>query len=273
MIRSVGIDFAISGPHKVRVLYEGAQVCDGFDFQSTPEGLATLEERIFQDGSTPTIVFEPTGLAWLIVAIYLNARHPECRLVRAKGQKVAALRKYLRGRSKSDRVDALTLAKMPFIDPEQLDNVYLPPAKFHTLQRLTRQRHRVEKEITARKNRISTLVDSYLPGLRSAFSDPWSPQFRTFYRCKLNPFAIVQSGEESLHSFLAEVACRSKGCLAEAHQVYAACHNITTLYELSAGAGVVDDGFFVDFQEEITREFRLMEAEEAEAEVIAERIE
>ena len=108
MIRSVGIDFGISGPHKVQVLDEGAQLYDGFKFQSTPEGLATLEERIFQDGANPIIVFEPTSLTWLPVAIYIRARHPECRLVRAKGQKVAALRKYLRGRSKSDRIDALT---------------------------------------------------------------------------------------------------------------------------------------------------------------------
>ena len=57
-------------------------------------------------------------MAWLAVAIYLWARHPKCRLARAKTQKVATLRKYLRCRSKSDRIDALTLTKMPFIAPE-----------------------------------------------------------------------------------------------------------------------------------------------------------
>ena len=93
MIQSVGIDFGLSGPHKVRCLDERAQLCDGFVFHTTPEGLATLEERIFRDGSNPVIVFEPTGLAWLVVAIYLKARHPQCRLVRAKIQKVAAPRR------------------------------------------------------------------------------------------------------------------------------------------------------------------------------------
>ncbi len=42
-----------------------------------------MENRIFQDESNPTIVFEPAGLAWLVMAIYLKARHPERRLVRA----------------------------------------------------------------------------------------------------------------------------------------------------------------------------------------------
>jgi hypothetical protein len=79
---------------------------------------------------------------------------------------VAALRRYLRGPVKSDRLDALTLAKMPFIDPEQLDEIYLPPAEIHALQRLNRQRKRLEQDITGRKVRISAIVDGYLPGVR-----------------------------------------------------------------------------------------------------------
>ncbi|HFB06976.1 MAG: hypothetical protein J7L92_05975 [Dehalococcoidia bacterium] len=95
MIKSVGIDLAGAGEHKVRCLDERAQMCDGLTFQTTPEGLSKLEERIFRDGSNPVIVFEPTGLAWLIVAIYLKARHPDCHLVRVQARKVVALRKYL----------------------------------------------------------------------------------------------------------------------------------------------------------------------------------
>ncbi len=273
MVRSVGIDFGQSGPHKVRCLDEQAQPCDSFSFSTTPEGLSTLEERIFREGSNPTVVFEPTGLAWLPVAIYLRARRPDCRLVRAKTQKVAALRKYLRGRSKSDRIDALTLAKMPFIDPEQLYEVYLPPAEFHTLQRLTRQRERLEKDIAAHENRIGAIMDGYLPGLRQAFEEPWSSRARAFYRSWINPFAVVNVGEKALHIFLKQAASRGKGSLAETHRVYTACQSAAKLYELSSPAGVVDENFFADLQDEVTRELRLMEAEEAEAEVLSRRIE
>ncbi len=76
MIKSVGIDLAGSGEHKVRCLDEKAELCDGFCFETTPAGLKKLEERIFRDGANPTVVFEPTGLAWLAVAVYLRARHP-----------------------------------------------------------------------------------------------------------------------------------------------------------------------------------------------------
>ena len=272
MVQSVGIDFH-GGLHQARCLDERAQLCDGFSFRTTLQGLATLEEHIFRDGSTPIVVFEPMGLAWLIVAAYLRARHPGCRLVKAKGQKVAALRRYLRGSAKSDRIDAITLAKMPFIDPEQLAEVYLPPAEVHALQRLTRQRQRLEGEVVARKNRIGRIVDGYLPGVREAFSSPWSLQARAFLRSQLDPFAVVRAGEEALHTFLTKARSRGKGDKGETHMIYLACQNAAALYELSKPSGGVDEGFFADLQEEIARELRLMEAEEAESEAISRRVE
>jgi transposase len=272
MIKSVGIDFH-QGKHVARCLDEKAQLCDGFSFQTTPEGLATLEDHIFRDGSSPVIVFEPAGLTWFILAICLRARHPDCRLVRAKGQKVAALRRYLRGSSKSDRLDAFTLAKMTFIDPEQLDEVYLPPAKIHALLRLARQRKRLEGDIAARKTRIGTIVESYIPGVRKAFSDPWSSQARAFLRCQLNPLAVAHDGEKALHSFLVRARHRNKADAGESRRVYLACQSVADLYQLSSRAEAVNDEFFSVFQEEVERELRLMELEEAESEAIAKRME
>lgn len=271
MIRTVGVDFGIVGPNKVCCLDEQAQLCDSFSFRSTLEGLAALEEHIFRDGASPVVVFEPTGLAWLIMAIYLKARHPDCRLVRARTQKAAALRKYLRGRAKSDQIDAITLAKMPFIDPEQLDEVYLPPAEIHALQRLTRQQDRLRKGIGSRKNRLGATIDGYLPGLRQAFNHHRSLRARAFYRCKINPFAVVRDGEEALSAFLNEAMARGKGS-PEAHRVYTACQSLVATYELSVHSGMVDEDFFADLQDEIARELRLMEAEESEADILAKRI-
>ena len=69
MIYSVGIDFH-RDQHRARCLDDRAQPCDSFSFQTTLEGLATLEERLFRDGANPIIVFEPAGLAWLVVAVF-----------------------------------------------------------------------------------------------------------------------------------------------------------------------------------------------------------
>jgi len=271
MIRSVGIDLH-QGRHRARCLDDRAQPCDSFSFQTTPEGLATLEERVFRDGANPIIVLEPAGLPWLMVAVYLRSRHPDCRLVKAKTQKVAALRRYLRGPVKTDRLDALTLAKMPFIDPEQLDEIYLPPAEIHALQRLGRQRKRIEQDITGRKVRISAIVDGYLPGVRKAFNDVWSSPVRAFLGFRLNPFAVVRDGEEALHAFLSKASARSKWSRAETQLVFLACQSVASVCELSRPAGTVNEEFFLDLQDEIARELRLMEVEEAESESLARRI-
>jgi len=271
MIHSVGIDLH-QGRHRARCLDDRAQPCDSFSFQTTPEGLATLEERVFREGANPIIILEPAGLPWLMVAVYLRSRHPDCRLVKAKTQKVAALRRYLRGPVKTDRLDALTLAKMPFIDPEQLDEIYLPPAEIHALQRLTRQRKRLEDDITGRKVRISAIVDGYLPGVRRAFNDVWSSPVRAFLRSRLNPFAVVRDGEEALHTFLSRASPRSKWSRADTRLVFLACQSVASVCELSRAAGTVNEEFFLDLQDEIARELRLMEAEEAESESLARRI-
>jgi transposase len=273
MIKSVGIDLAGAGEHKVRCLDEEAQLCDSFGFESTPEGLAKLEERIFRDGSNPVIVFEPTGLAWFMVAVYLRARHPGSRLVRTQARNVVALRRYLRRSSKSDRIDALTLAKMPFVDIERLNDVYIPPAKINAILRLSRQRQRLEGNISGRKKRILGIVDGYLPGVRQPFSNLWSPQGREFLRTHLNPLAVVRNGEKALHQFLAEARVRGKKQTNESHWVYRACQQVATVYEMSRSSEAVNDDFFADLQDEIARELRLMEIEEAESDAIAKRIE
>jgi transposase len=273
MIKSVGIDLAGAGEHKVRCLDEEGQLCDGFGFESTPEGLAKLEEHVFQDGSNPIIVFEPTGLAWFMVAVYLRDRHPDCRLVRTQARNVVALRKYLHRSSKSDRIDALTLAKMPFVDIERLNDVYLPPAKINAILRLSRQRQRLEGNIAGRKKRILGIIDGYLPEVRQPFSNLWSPQGREFLRTCLNPLAVVRDGEKALHQFLAQARARGKKQTNESHWVYRACKKVATVYEMSRSSGAVDDDFFTDLQDEIARELRLMEIEEAESDAIARRIE
>ena len=262
----MGIDLH-QGNHRARCLDDRAQLCDGFTFQTTPEGLAKLEEHIFRDGANPIIVLEPAGLPWLMVAVYLRSRRPECRLVKAKMQKVAALRRYLRGPVKSDRLDALTLAKMPFIDPEQLIEIYLPPADIHALQRLTRQRKRMESDVSGRKIRISAILDGYLPGVRRAFNEAWSSSFRAFLRTRINPFSVVREGEEALHAYLSKTSPRSR---VQTWLVFLACQNVATVCQLSEGT--LNEEFFIELQDEVARELRLMESSEAESESLARRI-
>jgi transposase len=272
MVKSVGIDLAGIGEHKVRCLDEKAQLCDGFGFETTPQGLAKLEEHIFRDGSNPVIVFEPTGLAWVAVAVYLRSRHPECRLVRTQSRNVAALRKYLRRSSKSDKIDAITLAKMPFVDAERLAEVFLPSAKIYAIQRLSRQRRHLELDIASRKTRISSILDGYLPGVRQTISNLWSKQARVFLSSRINPLTVAREGEDALTLFLATARPRRKADAIDSHMLYQSCQAAATIYLMSESAGTINDDFFSTLQEEIARELRLMDVEEAESESITKHV-
>jgi transposase len=202
-------------------------LCDGFSFDSTPVGLAKFEERVFKDGTNPIIVFEPTGLAWLIVAVYIRGQHPDSRLVRTQGRNVVASRKYLHRSSKSDKLDALTLAKMPFLNQERLNDVYLPPAKVNAILRLARQRQRLEGDVAGRKKRILSIINGYIPDIRQAFSNLWSPQGREFLRNHLNPLSVTRSGEKAFDRFLTRARFRRKEDSEESHMVYIRPHGST----------------------------------------------
>jgi transposase len=162
---------------------------------------------------------------------------------------------------------------MPFIDPERLDELYLAPAETHALLRLTRQRKRLEDQITAHKKRIGSIVDGYLPGVRQAFSHSWSVRARAFLHSRINLFKVVREGEEALRRFFAQAKPQDRGEKAESYLVYRACQNALAVVELCQAAGSLDEEFYTDLQDEIDRELRLMEAEEAEIEALDRRIE
>jgi transposase len=145
--------------------------------------------------------------------------------------------------------------------------------KYTPCKRLTHQRKRLEDQIATHKKRIGSIIDGYLPGVRQTFSHPWSVQVRAFLHAQINPFAVIRAGEQALHRFLAESKPGSRGRRAESHLVYQACQNVLALQKLCATAGMLNEEFFVDLQDEIDRELRLMEAEEAEVEALDQRIE
>ncbi len=151
--------------------------------------------------------------------------------------------------------------------------VYLPPAKIYAMQRLARQRKRLESTFKAQKTRIGSIIDGFLPGLRRTFSDPWSAHARAFLCSRLNPMAIVRASERALHIFLSKERRHGKADTSESRGVYLACQDAATVYDLAWSAGTVDDNFFAALQDEISREFRMLAMLEAESDAIAERLE
>jgi transposase len=88
---------------------------------------------------------EPTGMSWFPVAHWLE--QAGVKVIRVKGQRVRALRRYLSEHAKTDSADAYVLGAIPLFGGVPTDAVYVPDAERHALQRLTRQRERLEVSV------------------------------------------------------------------------------------------------------------------------------
>ena len=78
-------------------------------------------------GTRLEVVIEPTGPAWLPVAVFFTARGH--RVFRVSSAKAADLRRFLSRHAKSNGIDADTLARLPLVDPAGLQPLELPGAE------------------------------------------------------------------------------------------------------------------------------------------------
>jgi hypothetical protein len=115
--RLVGIDLGIASRHSVRVLAADGQVVCRSSCVPTVESLARLEQAALAgapDGTTLVVVFEPTGPAWLPIAVFFAQRGHAVH--RVSSAKAADLRRFLGRHAKSNGTDAETLARIPLAD-------------------------------------------------------------------------------------------------------------------------------------------------------------
>ena len=81
------------------------------------------------------MVIEPTGLAWLPIAVFFSSRGHT--VFRVSSQKAADLRRFLSRDAKSNGIDADTLARLPLSGPAGLAPPVLPGADRAALDRPT----------------------------------------------------------------------------------------------------------------------------------------
>ena len=273
-VRNVGIDLSITGMHRAEAIDERGERCGHLSFRTTPEGLAALANLCFRDGSTPTVVLEPTGLAWFPLALFLRARCPEAVLVRAKQQKVSALRRVLREHAKSDRIDALTLARLPWVDPEHLEPLALAGTDMHRLDRLTRRRDRLAAGVGHRKTRIASLLQGVFPGLWECFEDNFNPRARWVYRRQMNPFRLSKLSVSRMEDTFRRLTPKATSAVIqrESTSVLATAKRLAEVYRPARQAGLVTDASFETWQQEISMELDLIEAEETQIAKLEEEI-
>jgi transposase len=162
--RLVGIDLGIASRHSVRVLEADGQVVGRASCVPSVESLAGVERAALAgapEGTRLAVVFEPTGPAWMPVAVFFARRGHG--VYRVSSAKAADLRRFLRRHAKSNGIDAETLARMPLADPGGLQPLELPGPDAAALDRRVRACERLTRAASEHKVRIKDLVRQLMP--------------------------------------------------------------------------------------------------------------
>lgn len=162
--RLVGIDLGITSAHTVRVLDgEGNTVAKRKAWPTT-ESLSEVEAAALAGtpaGTRLEVVVEPTGPAWLPIAVFFTQRGHVVH--RVSSAKAADLRRFLSRHTKTNGIDADTLARLPLFDPSGLQPLVLPGVERAALDRRVRVTDRLTRAGAEHKRRIKDLVRQLLP--------------------------------------------------------------------------------------------------------------
>src|SRR5215467_3210833 len=162
--RLVGIDLGIASAHTVRVLREDRS--EGLPAPLlAPRGQPGGGRGRPLAGAPPDlrleVVTEPTGPAWLPIAVFFTGRGHT--VYRVSSAKAADLRRFFSRHAKSNGIDAETLAGLPLADPGGLRPLRLPERDAATLDRRVRATDRLTRLAAEHKRRIKDLVRQMLP--------------------------------------------------------------------------------------------------------------
>ena len=163
--RLVGIDLGIASAHTVRVLDGGGREVCRRRARPTVESLAAVETAALAGavpGTRLEVVIEPTGPAWLPIAVYFTGRGH--RVFRVSSAKAADLRRFLSRHAKSNGINADTLARLPLLAPASLHPLELPDSDAAAaLDRRVRACDRLTQQGALHQRRIKDLVRQLMP--------------------------------------------------------------------------------------------------------------
>ncbi len=259
--RLVGIDLGIASAHTVRVLDGGGREVCRRRCEPTAASLAVVEQAALVGACAGTrleVVIEPTGPAWLPIAVFFSARGHA--VYRVSSQKAADLRRFLSRHAKSNGIDADTLARLPLVDPQGLRVLGLPGPERAALDRRVRACDRLTMQAAEHKVRLKDLVRQLMP-LTPLTADLGQADLAVLERWA-DPRELLRLGETRLTTLIAEASRNQQGT-ARARVWLASAEAAVELYADHPAVA------FADLAAEVATEVRLIRAIEAELAVHA----
>lgn len=201
---TVGIDLGKKASHLAVLVDETSQPMEQqWRFGTSAEEMEGLLADVRKAAPTGTVfrfVMEPTP-TWRIVGGYLHGRGHEVCLVTAA--QVHDMRKLLRRHHKSDHLDAVALAKLPYVTPDRVKQAIIPTdVGWQALKRGVKREHKLAGRIGQTKQTLEELAQEIMPGMSTLFPDPSSPLARLMYLHYARPETVVRVGIQRLHARL-----------------------------------------------------------------------
>jgi transposase len=254
--RLVGIDLGIATAHTVRVLDGEGNIVAKRKAWPTVESLTAVETAALAgcpEGTRLEVVIEPTGPAWLPIAVFFCARGHQ--VFRVSSQKAADLRRFLSRHAKSNGIDAGTLARLPLFDPAGMAPLVLPGAERAALDRRVRATDRLTQLAAEHKTRIKDLARQLLPASPLA-GDLGAADLAILERYA-DPRALARLGQARLTALIAKASHNHQGAERARQWVDAARASL----ELYRGHPAVD---FTGLAAEVATEVHLLKVLQAE---------
>jgi transposase len=254
--RLVGIDLGIASAHAVRVLDGQGTIVAKRKAVPTVASLTEVEAAALAGtpaGTRLEVVIEPTGAAWLPIAVFFSNRGHV--VYRVSSQQSADLRRYLSKHAKTNGIDADTLARIPLFHPDGVQPLELPGADAAALNRRVKATDRLSRDIAERKTRLKALVRQVMP-MSPLTGNVTNADLAVLERWA-DPNQLVKLGVKRLGAVITE-ASKGKVSADRAHDWIDAANAALALYDGHPAVA------FADLAAEIATEVRLLRAAQHE---------
>jgi transposase len=199
----LGVDLGIRAPSVAVVADEEGKVISGaIRFELDVKELARVEQEALRgaaEGTKLHVVMEKTFPTCQYVSAFYRAQGHETSF--AKPDQVKQFRKCLSPKVKTDDRDAHVMARLPYLDPRQLERVYVASPDLQALKMQVSQRTSMVKQLVVLKNQLIAYANAVWPGVSKAFGDLDSGHARSFLR-EQTPQKLLELEPQEVVEFL-----------------------------------------------------------------------
>jgi len=196
----IGIDVACRSSHRAACAdVTGNMVWKNISFQTRTEELEALWKRIPLDYGDVTVVMEPTRNAWVPLAAWLQRQG--AKVIMVPPEQSADLRSYYSKHTKTDRLDAELLARIPILHPSGM-HAENGLGAAEPLRRAVKIRSTLVKRRTTCMQRLDALLEILGPDLFAALGSAMTITILHFLSRWPDPRQVLKLGKSRLSRWL-----------------------------------------------------------------------